>query len=83
MTLICSNCGAKRYVAISEAKKAVGEGWRTVGNAAYCPECSRTWKDRNGREIPPSESGSYWRIVALMAARFEDFEKEAEEKHGR
>lgn len=73
MTLICSNCGAKRYVAISEAKKAAGEGWRTVGDAAYCPECSRTWKARNGREIPSSEPGSYWRIMALMAA------KEAEE----
>jgi len=59
-------------VAISEAKKAVGEGWRTVGNAAYCPECVKTWKDRNGREIPSNESGSYWRIRAFMAGYFEE-----------
>lgn len=72
MTLICSNCGAKRYVAITEAVQAVRDGWKVVGDAAYCPECSRTWKDRNGREIPSSETSSYWRIRAFMAGHFEE-----------
>ena len=76
MTLICSNCGEKRTVeTIPEVKKVVWEGWRAVGDAEYCPECSRTWKDRNGREIPSSETSSYWRIRAFMAGRFEEGEE--------
>lgn len=70
MTLVCSNCGEKRTVeTIPEAEQAVRDGWKVVGDAEYCPECSRTWKDRNGREIPSSETGSYWRIRALMVAK--------------
>ena len=70
MTLICSNCGEKRAVmTISEADQAVREGWKVVGDAEYCPECSRTWEDRNGREIPSNETISYIKMATLMVVK--------------
>lgn len=81
MTLMCSNCGEEKTVeTILEVTKVIEDGWRTVGDANYCPECSRTWKDRNGREIPSSETGSYWMVLRIYMAEY--LEEEKKEKHG-
>ena len=54
---------------IPEAEQVVREGWRVVGDAEYCPECSRTWEDRNGREIPSSETISFIKMATLMVVK--------------
>ena len=56
MKIMCSNCGATRFMTYSatNAIKAIRTGWRANGNAAYCPECVRTWADRNGDRLQPS-----------------------------
>ena len=40
-------------------------GYRAVGDALYCPDCVKTWKDRNGEEFDnqyknPSKMFANW-----------------------
>lgn len=49
----CSNCG-KRFVTSSIPGVAQGmhySGCRVVGDAFYCEDCVKTWKERNGEEF--------------------------------
>lgn len=50
MEIMCSNCGARQRFGIKYAnvKSLIALGWNSVGSALYCPECVRTWADRNG-----------------------------------
>jgi hypothetical protein len=52
--LICSNCGQKEETAddMDSVFATAVKGWRATPGAMYCPECVRTWKDRNGTEMP-------------------------------
>lgn len=49
----CSNCGKREVtspvIGVPEGMYALG--YRAVGNAIYCPECVRTWPERNGDEF--------------------------------
>lgn len=49
----CSNCGYhfKTSPAIGVPEGMYYMGYRAVGSALYCPECLKTWKDRNGAEF--------------------------------
>lgn len=49
----CSNCGTSFYTsaAVGVPHGMYYEGYRAVGDALYCPECVKNWKDRNGREF--------------------------------
>lgn len=49
----CSNCG-KRFATSAIVGIPQGmyyNGCRVVGNAFYCEDCVRTWKERNGKEF--------------------------------
>ena len=56
MKIMCSNCGSVRSMTYSAANaiKTIRAGWRANGSAAYCPECVKTWADRNGDRLQPS-----------------------------
>ena len=47
----CSNCGMTgRWTKSSMTQcgaAALEDGWRSYGSAIYCPECCRTWGERN------------------------------------
>lgn len=49
--LICSCCGAGKTVdyTVTDILKAVNEGWDSFGDALYCPDCVKTWEERNGK----------------------------------
>ena len=49
----CSNCGEHRM--IPQSYETEGEmylvGYRAVGDVLYCPNCVKSWKERNGKEF--------------------------------
>lgn len=64
----CSNCG-KKFVTrpIPGVPDGMyGRGCRAVGDAFYCEDCVKTWKDRNGEEFdsqikdPPHLFAEWW-----------------------
>lgn len=56
MTIYCSCCGRKlsfSYSAHNVLRAIYTLGWGSFGSALYCPECTRTWSERNvGRPMP-------------------------------
>ena len=61
----CSNCGTHREIkyAIGRIVQAINDGWDSYGNALYCPECSRTWEKRNGKNKPLN---GYWNTMRII-----------------
>ena len=52
--ITCSNCGKHRrlsYPAESSIWHAIARGWNSCGSALYCPECVKTWHQRNDKEL--------------------------------
>ena len=50
----CSNCGKRRRISNKKVEytvNAIKEGWGSFGSAIYCPECSKTWSDRNEKPM--------------------------------
>ena len=66
--LQCSNCGATETITnrIDEAEKAIKSGWGSYGSALYCPECSKTWDERNPGRPMADEGNTFWVITALI-----------------
>lgn len=56
MEISCSNCGKSEkfpYSASNVLRTVYNQGWGSYGSALYCPECSKTWNERNkGRPQP-------------------------------
>lgn len=52
--ITCSNCGRNSmrqgYDAVKTPEKIIKAGWRSYGDAFYCPRCVKTWKERNGED---------------------------------
>lgn len=49
--ITCSRCGKHRIISnkkVEYTAKAIQDGWNSFGSALYCPECSKTWEERNG-----------------------------------
>ena len=48
--LQCSRCGNTHVMEYSARNvlKAVRSGWNSCGSALYCPDCAKTWEERNG-----------------------------------
>ena len=44
----CSNCGEHFELKPGHLTETFDQGFRAVGDALYCPECVKTWEDRNG-----------------------------------
>ena len=52
--LSCSNCGKRRRLSNKKVQytvNAIKQGWNSYDVALYCPECSRTWHDRNTKPM--------------------------------
>lgn len=49
----CSNCGKTHAVRpmVGIPHGMFSLGFRAVGDAFYCEDCVKTWKDRNGKEF--------------------------------
>ena len=45
----CSNCGRIDRVSyrMDCITHTIKKGWNSFGNALYCPNCSKTWNERN------------------------------------
>lgn len=45
----CSNCGSHQSFQydFNFPKTVPAAGWGSFGRALYCPECAKTWDDRN------------------------------------
>ena len=74
----CSNCG-KREVTSAMAGVPDGMyslGYRAHGDVLYCPDCVKTWKERNGAEYdeqykdPHHLFAMWWNN--LLASQIED-----------
>ena len=52
--LQCSRCGNTHVMEYSARSvlKAVRSGWNSCGSALYCPDCAKTWEERNGDGKP-------------------------------
>lgn len=64
----CSNCG-QRFVTSAMAGVPQGmyySGCRAVGNAFYCEDCVKTWKEKNGEDFdkqisnPKKQFANWW-----------------------
>jgi hypothetical protein len=77
MKIMCSNCGACISLTFSAAniRRVIQKGWRANGHAAYCPECVRTWADRNGDRLQPSGD-------AMLTLIDEIHRQNTERRHG-
>lgn len=65
----CSCCGKSFYTIAFPGVPEVmffNEGYRANGDALYCPECVKTWQERNGAEFdeqykdPPHLFAMWW-----------------------
>lgn len=60
MEISCSNCGKRkefRYSVSNVLRTVYNQGWSSYGSVLYCPECSKTWDERNkGRPMPEPEN---------------------------
>ena len=63
----CSNCGFHFEVSpmLGVPEGMFYNGYRVVGSALYCPDCVKTWKQRNGDDfenlyVNPSRMFAEW-----------------------
>lgn len=61
MQISCSCCGhrsrkytfdAARQILSKAPDEIIRAGWDSFGSAYYCPDCARTWEERNGKDRP-------------------------------
>lgn len=72
MRIDCSNCGTHYRFKYSAANvlKAIELGWNSCGSALYCPDCTKTWKERNGNR-PLAGRKNTIRVIDEWAERQE------------
>lgn len=72
--IMCSNCGAEESVHNSLRDiSEVAERWGSFGGALYCPECVKTWHERNKKPM-----SDYKNTFTVICGRF--FKRYAEQK---
>ena len=52
--ITCSRCGNTRRISTNQPNRirnAINAGWGSYGNALYCPNCSKTWHERNTKPM--------------------------------
>lgn len=65
--IYCSNCGKhEEVVTAGDVKRAIQSGWNSYGRVLYCPECVRTWRERNGDKELAGEYNTAICIVYLQ-----------------
>ena len=65
LNIMCSNCGKTESVhnSLDEIAK-VAERWGSFGCALYCPECVKTWNERNSK--PMSDYKNTFTVIATL-----------------
>lgn len=69
INIMCSCCGNHETVSnrkVSNSVDLIKRGWGSCGSALYCPECSRTWKERNGDRPMADERNTFFVIMNLF-----------------
>lgn len=67
--VMCSCCGNHQKLSnerISDTADLIHSGWGSCGSALYCPECSKTWKDRNANRKMADERNTFLVIMNLF-----------------
>lgn len=67
--IMCSCCGNHETVSnrkVSNSVDLIKRGWGSCGSALYCPECTRTWKERNGDRPMADERNTFFMILNLF-----------------
>lgn len=55
--LTCSRCGQNKRMSDSDKiLKIINDGWGSFGSALYCPECCKTWEERNSNAMSDSNN---------------------------
>ena len=69
----CSNCGFIKTIpnVLRIIDDTVEEGWGSFGHALYCPECTRTWHERNNTEM--ADKKNTFTVIASMV--FKTYER--------
>ena len=70
----CSNCGKAEQTraALGVPDGMLYAGYRAHGDVLYCPDCVKTWKERNGAEYdeqykdPPHLFAMWWNRQVQM-----------------
>ena len=69
INIMCSCCGNHETVSnrkVSNTVDLIKRGWGSCGSALYCPECTRTWKERNGDRPMADERNTFFVILNLF-----------------
>lgn len=71
MQIQCSNCGLIKGFRFSEKQTAslIQDGWNSFGSALYCPICSGTWAERNGRDRSMAGGENTTAVIRNLHAR--------------
>ena len=67
--IMCSCCGNHETVSnrkVSNSIDLIKRGWGSCGSALYCPECTRTWKERNSGRPMADERNTFFVILNLF-----------------
>lgn len=77
--VMCSCCGNHQKLSnkrIQDTADLIHSGWGSCGSALYCPECSKSWKERNGKRPMGDERNTFFVIMNLFfeAKKAEDGE---------
>ena len=66
--IYCSSCGncEKMNRNVQSVKSKTEKGWRSFGDAIYCPKCAKTWKERNNTELNTTEETNEWIYERLL-----------------
>lgn len=66
VSIQCSRCGKIRKISNAKVEytvDAIKEGWGSFGSALYCPECTKTWSERNPDRPMPGEKNTFFVIM--------------------
>ena len=75
--ITCSNCGKRRRLNSVRmfGVETVNAKWGSCGSALYCPECTKTWYERNDK--PMSDSINTINVLYNIAQREAESRAEA------
>lgn len=61
----CSNCGKQKRLknTVDYTVAFIKLGWGSCGSALYCPECSKSWSERNGDRPMGDDKNTFYVIM--------------------
>lgn len=67
--IMCSCCGYHEKLSnekIAYSVDVIKRGWGSCGSALYCPDCTKSWKERNGNREMADERNTFALIMNLF-----------------